>query len=103
MIWMMIVGAGLATYATRVLFFLLPATWSLPPGLRRLLAWLPLAAFTALALPGLTQGSEAHPFLLVPGRLVAGLITAYLARRTRRVFLAVSAGLVVVWLYTWVS
>lgn len=104
-IWLVMVGAGLATYAARALFLVGPAWWHLPARLQQTLQTIvPIAAFAALALPGLLllAGSLAlSPFS--NSRLLAGVVAAYVAWHIKRAPLAVLAGMLVLWLTTWTT
>jgi len=89
---LIILGMAGVTYLTRAAGTLALRDRSLPEVAERWLRHMPLAILAALAIPGLlfTGGAVDLP-LLVP-RLVGGLLTFWLARRTRNLFVAVAAG-----------
>ncbi|HEU5394563.1 MAG TPA: AzlD domain-containing protein [Candidatus Methylomirabilis sp.] len=89
---LIILGMAAATYLTRAGAILALGDRSLPGPIERWLRHVPLAMLAALAIPGLlfTAGAVDLP-RLIP-RLVGGLLTFYLARRTRNLFAAVAAG-----------
>ncbi len=101
MIWLMIVGAGLATFGTRAFFILLPASWQLPPKVQNLLGYVPVAVFAALAAPGLrTEGTAPT---LASSKILAGVVSAYVAWHTKRLEVALLVGMAVYGLDVWVS
>jgi branched-subunit amino acid transport protein len=101
-LWVMMVVAGLATFGTRALFSVLPASWQLPSRAQEVLGYLPVAVFAALAAPGLLRVGSAVPPLSA-GRLLAVVVGGYVAWHTRSLLLAVFVGMVVLWLGVWIS
>jgi branched-subunit amino acid transport protein len=97
----MIGGAGLATLCARALFSMLPRSWELPPGVQALLEDVPVAVFAALAMPGLL-GEGAFAPSPSSGKVLASAVGAYLAWKTRHVWLALLVGIGVFWLDVWV-
>lgn len=92
--WIAIVLAGAGTYAMRASF--LAAAHRLtrvPPRLDRVLRQIPPAALAAIVLPALVR-PEGHLDLLQP-RLVAGVVAALVAWRTRNVALTLVVGMAV--------
>ena len=93
-VWPVIVISGAGTYAMRASF--LAAAHRLaqvPPGIARVLRQIPPAALAAIILPALVR-PEGHLDLLQP-RLLAGLLAALVAWRTRNVGLTLLVGMVV--------
>ena len=89
---LIILGMAAVTYVTRAGFTVTLRDRLLPEVAERWLRHVPLAILAALAIPGLlfTGGVVDLPLLLP--RLVGGLLTFWLARRTRNLFAAVTAG-----------
>ena len=89
---LIILGMAAVTYLTRAVFTLTLRDRPLPAPAERWLRHVPLAILAGLAIPGLlfTGGAVDLPRLLP--RLVGGLLTFWLARRTRNLFVAVAAG-----------
>ena len=72
-----------------------------PPWLERLLKHVPVAALTALVVPGvlyLHQGSE---YSFAPARLVAAVAALAVALRTKNVLATLVAGMVVLLAMQW--
>ncbi len=81
------------TYATRLSFIAFVEAERLPPGMRRALRYVPPAVLAALALPDLVFADGS--LLLSPAnpRLLAGLLAAIVAWRTRNLWLTIGAGM----------
>lgn len=89
---LIILGMAAATYLTRAGAILALGDRSLPGTIERWLRHVPLAILAALAIPGLLFTGGAMDLPRLTPRLVGGLLTFYLARRTRNLFAAVAAG-----------
>jgi branched-subunit amino acid transport protein len=93
----LIVAAAVVTYATRVAGFHL-ADRTLPPMLERFLAYVPVAVFATLIVPGLELGGSTG------GARVAGVVAAALAVwRTGHLWAGLLVGMVVFWLLQFVA
>lgn len=89
---MVIVGAGLGTFAMRASFIAAAHRMTtVPPGIQRVLRQIPAAALAALVLPALLR-PEGSLDLAQP-RLVAGMLAALVAWRTGSVALTLVAGM----------
>lgn len=86
----LIVGA--ATWLARAGGFHL-ARRSFPPAVDRFLAWIPVAAFAALAVPDLVDGPGTPP-----ARLLGAVATAIVISRVGPYWAALLAGMGVFWL-----
>lgn len=96
-IWLIIILGGLATYLTRLSFILLIPPERLPEAFRRGLRLVPPAILSALILPDLLFRNEVLNIALQNDRLVAGVIAAVVAWRTRNTWLTIGAGMLVLW------
>lgn len=102
-IWFTILAMAIATYATRVTM-LLTLRGEMAPWLRRWLAYVPVAVFTALILPPLLLQTRSGTTTLVFGpALLAGLVGALAAWRTGNVLVTIGAGLVTFWVLRWLG
>lgn len=93
-----ILGMGVITYAIRLSLFLLPERVMLPPWLLRALRYVPAAVLSAIILPELLLPTGTLDVSLGNERLLAGLVAAIVAWRTRNVFVIVAVGMIVLWL-----
>lgn len=88
----LIVAAAVITYATRITGFYLQAN-RFPPRFKQFLDDVPIAAFAALAVPGiLAGGDETGP------RMVAALIAAAFLWKFRTLWICIASGLIVHWI-----
>ncbi len=90
--------AGLITFATRLSFIALLGRVETPPLLTRALRFVPPAVLSAIIFPELLVRDGA--LRLSPGnaRLVAGVIAAAVAWRTRNVLLTIAVGMGALWI-----
>lgn len=97
-LWLTIISIGIATFAMRLSFTMLADRIDLPIHLQRALRFVPVAALTALIAPELVVLQGTLPFALDTSRLLAGLLAAGVAWRTRNVLLTISAGMASLWI-----
>lgn len=99
-VWVVILGIGVATFALRFSFiYLFGRIDEVPPRMRRILRYVPPAVLAALVAPALVTidpsvgvaGSLADP------RLAAGLLAGAVAWRTGNLFLTIAVGMVALW------
>ncbi len=102
-IWATILGMAAVTFLTRALgIFALGR--DLPRWLRRWLSHVPVAVFTALALPALlVQGGAAGGRLVLGPGLAAGVAGAAVAWRTASPIATIACGLLVFWALRWLG
>ena len=93
-----ILGMGVITYLIRLSLFILPEKVMLPPWLLRALRYVPAAVLSAIILPELLLPTGTLDLSLGNERLLAGLVAAVVAWRTRNVFVIVAVGMIVLWL-----
>lgn len=86
-----ILAVALLTYATRLVGFAV-AGLALPPPVGRFLAYVPVAAFAALLVPGVVTGDEE----MAP-RLIAAGIAAMAVRRFGRLWVGLAVGVAAYW------
>ena len=91
-VWSAIVLAGIGTYAMRASFLAFAHRLvDVPPGIQRLLRQIPPAALASIVLPALLR-PEGTVDVTQP-RLLAGVVAAAVAWRTRNVALTLVVGM----------
>ena len=95
--WLTIVGTGVVAFALRLSFIALLGHIEMPRSLGRALRFVPAAALTALVIPPLFYKDGALQVSLDNERLLAGLVAALIAWRTRSVLLTLGAGMATLW------
>jgi branched-subunit amino acid transport protein len=89
--------AGLVTFATRLSFIALLGRVETPPLLARALRFVPPAVLSAIIFPELVVREGALDLSLGNQRLLAGLVAALVALRTRNVLLTIATGMAALW------
>jgi len=90
-IWLILAVAGSLTYLIRLSFIALLGKWSPPGWVSRALRFVPPAVLTAIILPELLI-RENH-FQPANPRLLAGVVAAMVAWRTKNVVLTIAVGM----------
>jgi len=93
MLWLVMIIGGLLTYGLRLSFIVLLDHWQPPDLLRRALRFVPAAVLAAIIFPEVMVRDN-HLYLS-PGNplLLAGLLAALVAWRTKNVLLTIAAGM----------
>lgn len=89
--------AGLVTFATRLSFIALLGKIEVPPLLTRALRFVPAAVLSAIIVPELVVRDGAPDLSAGNPRLLAGLLAAAVAWRTRSVVVTIAAGMAALW------
>ena len=95
--WLAILGAGAVTFALRLSLIALLGRVEVPPLLERALRYVPAAVLTAVVIPLLIFQDGALEVSLGNERLIAGLLAALIAWRTRNVLLVLGGGMAALW------
>jgi branched-subunit amino acid transport protein len=96
MLWLLMVGVGLATYATRASCIVLADKLVIPAPVQRALRLVPAAILSALVSSQLFQVDRSLLVSSAP-RLVAALVASLIAWRTRNVLWTIGAGMLTLW------
>ena len=90
--WWAVLGAGISTYAMRASFLAFAHRLAdVPPAVQRVLRQIPPAALASLVVPALLR-PEGH-LDLWQERLLAGVVAALVAWRTRNIALTLGVGM----------
>jgi branched-subunit amino acid transport protein len=96
-IWSMMIGIGLLTFAIRFAPIALLSRLELPDWLRRALRYVPPAVMTAIITPTLFFANGAPTITLDYPRLAAAAFAALIAWRTRSTLWTVALGMLALW------
>jgi branched-subunit amino acid transport protein len=91
--WLAVVVIGIFTFATRLSFILLLGNREIPPIITRALRLVPPAVLSAIIFPELLLPGGQFDLSLRNERLLAGLLAALIAWRTRNIFLTIGVGM----------
>lgn len=95
---LVLLAAGLGTFALRYSFVYLHHRWTIPQGLRRMLRFVPAAVLAALVAPAvLLAPVDAVPEATLNPHLLAALVAALVMWRTRQMPLSLVSGMGVLW------
>ena len=97
-LWLTILGAGAVTFALRFSFIALLGGIQLPFSFERALRFVPVAVLTAVVIPLLLFDDGTLNISLGNERLLAGLVAALIAWRTRSVPLTLAGGMATLWI-----
>lgn len=92
-LWLTMIAAGLATFATRLSFILLLERLKLPAWFQRSLRFVPLAVLSAIVLPELVNPNGVLDLSLRNPQLISGLLAVAVAWRTKNVILTILLGM----------
>jgi branched-subunit amino acid transport protein len=98
--WLIVIAAGLLTYAVRAVLLLAVEPDALPAGVRRSLRFVSPAVLTAIIVPAVLYAGEGGAFDASPGneRLLAASVAVLIARLTSNTWLTIGAGMASLWL-----
>jgi branched-subunit amino acid transport protein len=100
-LWLVMLAAGAVTFAIRFSFIGMAGRFEAPPWFVRALRFVPAAALSALIWPDMVVSEGV--FTLAEPRLVAGLVAAGVAWRTRNILLTITCGMLALWLLQWLQ
>lgn len=97
-LWLTLIGMGLITYAIRLSFILLWGRVAVPAVAQRALRFVPPAVLSAIIFPEILRPTGDWNFSPANPRLLAALIAALIAWRTRNALLTIVTGMAVLFL-----
>lgn len=97
-LWLIVIGMGLITYAIRLLLFLLLDRIAIGSALRRGLHYVPTAVLSAIIFPEVLRPQGVLDLSFGNPRLLAALVAAAVAWRSRNVLWTIAAGMAALWL-----
>ena len=96
--WLIIAVLAVGTWSMRALPIMLHGHVALPGWAERLLRYVPVAALTALVVPGALYLKIDGAYTFAPARLLAAGIALLVAARTRNVIWTLAAGMGTLWI-----
>jgi branched-subunit amino acid transport protein len=100
-IWIAILGMGLITFAIRASFLLFSEHFTLSRRLARALKYVPAAVLAAIITPTLVLPAGEIDLSITNVRLLAGIIAAIVAWRSRSILLTIVTGMAALWITQW--
>lgn len=100
--WLTLLAMGLVTYGIRLSLIGAFGDLRVPAIVTRALRFVPPAVLSAIILPELVRPEGALDLSLGNTRLLAGLLAALMAWRTRNVLITIASGMLALWILQWV-
>ena len=97
-LWLIIIGMGIVTFATRASFIFLPPHTRIPTGLPRSLKYVAAAVLPALVVPDVLFHGNPGTLPFDAARFVAALIATLVAWRTQNMLATIAAGMAALFL-----
>jgi branched-subunit amino acid transport protein len=102
--WVVILVVGLLNYLSRLSFIALFARVEMPPLVARALRFVPAAMLMAIVVPSVVFSPPGTlAFSYANPKLVAALVAAAIAWRTRNAVATMSVGMLTLWIAQWMS
>ena len=102
-LWLLVIGMGLITVALRLALIVSAGRLKLPPLLRQALKYVPPAVLSAIIFPEVMRPQGVLDLSVGNARLIAAVVAALVAWRTKNVLLTIAAGMIVLWLLQWIG
>lgn len=99
--WLVILLGGLVTFMTRLSFIYLFSHSNIPAWLRSGLRYVPPAVLSAIIFPEIFLQNGELAISVYNNRLIAGIVAALVAWRTRNALLTIVAGMAALFLVQW--
>ena len=96
-IWLIMIALALGTFLIRISFILLFSNREIHPLIVRALRFVPASVLSALVLPQILTRNNSLRISLTNPQLIAGIIAALIAWRTKNVMFTILSGMVVLW------
>ncbi len=97
-LWLIIILAGVITFAIRLSFILFWGRLNMPDWLQRALRFVPPAVLTAIIFPEMLIRDNALDISLTNPRLIAGAIAILVGLKTKNIVWTILAGMAVLWM-----
>lgn len=96
-IWLIMIGLAVGTFLIRVSFILVLGKRQVPPLLSRSLRFIPASILSALVVPQILTRNNVLQISLTNPQLIAGIVAAVVAWRTKNVLFTILSGMIVLW------
>jgi len=96
--WPIMVALAIGTFLIRASFIQLLSNREIHPRLARALRLVPASVLSALVVPQILTRDRSLMISLANPQLVAGIVAAVVAWRTKNVLLTILSGMVVLWI-----
>ncbi len=96
--WLIIIAMGIVTFGIRLLPIVLLGRIEIPIAVQRALRFVPPAVLTAIIMPALLYSKDTFNLSLSNARLIAGVLAAIVAWRTKSAVITIAVGMIALWI-----
>ncbi len=96
-VWLIMIALAVGTFLIRISFILLLTNREVPPLISRALRFVPPAVLSALVIPQILTRNNSLLISFTNPQLLAGIVAAMVAWRTRNVLFTILSGMIVIW------
>ena len=96
-VWLIMLGLAAGTFLIRVSFILILGESEMAPRIARALRFVPGSVLSALVVPQILTRGNALQISIANPQLVAAVVAALIAWRTKNVVLTILGGMLVLW------
>jgi len=97
-VWLIMIALAVGTFLIRISFIFLLSNWEVHPLIARALRFVPASVLSALVIPQILTRNDSLSISLTNPQLIAGIVAAVVAWRTKNVLFTILSGMVVLWL-----
>ena len=96
-VWLIMIALAVGTFLIRVSFILLLSNREIHPRVSRALRLVPASVLSALVVPQILTRDHSLLISFANPQLLAGVVAAVVAWRTKNVLLTILSGMIVLW------
>jgi branched-subunit amino acid transport protein len=96
-IWLIMIALAIGTFLIRVSFIVLLGSREIKPMFSRALRFVPASVLCALVIPQILSRDRSILISVANPQLLAGIIAAVVAWRTKNILLTILSGMIVLW------
>ena len=96
-VWLIMLGLAAGTFLIRVSFILIFGDQEMHPLIARALRFVPAAVLSALVVPQILSRDNSLRISVANPQLIAGIVAAFVAWRTKNVVFTILGGMIVLW------
>jgi branched-subunit amino acid transport protein len=100
-VWLIMIALAVGTFLIRISFIMLLGNREVFPFITRALRFVPAAVLSALVIPQILTRNNSLSLSLANPQLIAGILAAAIAWRTKNVLFTILGGMAVLWMLQW--
>ena len=96
-VWLIMIALAVGTFLIRISFIILFSNREVHPVIARALRFVPASVLSALIIPQMLTRNNSLRISLANPQLIAGIIAAVVAWRTKNVLFTILSGMLILW------